>query len=32
MALSTIATIPVLIVFLLAQKAIVRGITQSGIK
>jgi multiple sugar transport system permease protein len=32
MALSTIATIPVLIVFLLAQKSIVRGITQSGIK
>lgn len=32
MALSTIATIPVLAVFLLAQKAIVRGITQSGIK
>ncbi|REK68496.1 MAG: carbohydrate ABC transporter permease [Cohnella sp.] len=32
MALSTIATIPVLVVFLLAQKAIVRGITQSGIK
>lgn len=32
MALSTLATIPVLIVFLLAQKSIVRGITQSGIK
>ncbi|WP_274654770.1 carbohydrate ABC transporter permease [Paenibacillus humicola] len=32
MALSTIATVPVLIVFLLAQKSIVRGITHSGIK
>jgi multiple sugar transport system permease protein len=32
MALSTIATIPVLIVFLFAQKYIVKGITQSGIK
>jgi multiple sugar transport system permease protein len=32
MALTTIATIPVLSVFLLAQKSIVKGITHSGIK
>jgi multiple sugar transport system permease protein len=32
MALSVIATLPILIVFLLAQKSIVRGIVHSGIK
>ena len=32
MALSVIAVIPVLLVFLIAQKSIVRGITQSGVK
>jgi multiple sugar transport system permease protein len=32
MALSVIATLPILIVFLLAQKSIVKGIIHSGIK
>ncbi|MDZ5711231.1 carbohydrate ABC transporter permease [Jeotgalibacillus haloalkalitolerans] len=32
MALTTLATIPILIVFLIGQKWFIRGITQSGIK
>lgn len=32
MALTTIATIPILIVFLIGQKQLIKGITQSGIK
>ncbi len=32
MALTTIATVPILIVFLIGQKQLVKGITQSGIK
>lgn len=32
MALTTIATIPILIVFLIGQKSFIKGITQSGIK
>ncbi|MCC4722331.1 carbohydrate ABC transporter permease [Salinicoccus sp. RF5] len=32
MALTTIATVPIIIVFILGQKHFIRGITQSGIK
>ncbi|AXI10511.1 carbohydrate ABC transporter permease [Oceanobacillus zhaokaii] len=32
MALTTIATLPILIVFLIGQKQLIKGITQSGIK
>ena len=32
MALTTIATLPILIIFLIGQKQLIKGITQTGIK